>query len=104
MFINVLLDIISSNSESANSQSDDIDYSPPEPSDEPQLFTHNELNDLVSDLGLPKDSSELLGSRLRAKNLLCSGTSFYIYRNREKEFIPYFSQENSLVYYNDISD
>lgn len=94
------LDIISSNSESANSQSDDIGYSPPETSDEPQPFTQNELNDLVRDLGLPKDSSELLGSRLRAKNLLCPGTSFYVYRNREKEccWVNNLVTQNFLVF------
>jgi hypothetical protein len=33
----------------------------------PEPFTHTELNDLVSDLNLPKDAAELLGSRLKGK-------------------------------------
>jgi hypothetical protein len=45
-------------------------------STEPQLFSQRELNDLVRDLGLPKDSAEVLGSRLKSKNLLSPGTSF----------------------------
>jgi hypothetical protein len=36
----------------------------------------SELNDLVRDLGLPKDSAEVLGSRLKSKNLLSPGASF----------------------------
>lgn len=42
----------------------------------PQLFPQIELNDLVRDLGLSKDAAKLLGSRLKNKNLLSSGTSF----------------------------
>ena len=38
-------------------------------SNEPQLFTQAELNDLVRELDLPKSSAELLGSRLKEKNL-----------------------------------
>jgi hypothetical protein len=44
----------------------------------------------------------LLGSRLKSKNLLSPGTSFSWYRNREKEFIPYFSQDGDLVYRSDV--
>lgn len=35
----------------------------------PQLFSQGELTDLVRDLGLSKDAAELLGSRLKNKNL-----------------------------------
>ncbi|GBM20616.1 hypothetical protein AVEN_230215-1 [Araneus ventricosus] len=38
--------------------------------DEPKLFTQSELNDLVRDLDLPKDSAEVLGSKLKEKKLL----------------------------------
>ena len=40
----------------------------------PQLFNQFELNDLVRDLDLPKESAELLGSRLKDKNLLSQDT------------------------------
>ena len=46
-----------------------------ETSDAPELFTPRQLNDLVRDFNLPKDASELLGSRLKKKNLLAAGTS-----------------------------
>lgn len=68
----------------------------------PQLFSQSELNDLVRDLGLSKDAAELLGSRLKNKNLLSSGTSFSWYRHREKEFTQFFSKEGNLVYCNDV--
>jgi hypothetical protein len=45
----------------------------------------------------------LLGSRLKQKNLLAPGTTFSWYRRREKEFVPFFSQDGELVYHNGIS-
>jgi ligand-binding sensor domain-containing protein len=61
----------------------------------PQLFTQSELKYVIRDLGLPKGKVELLGSRLKEKNLLGAGTSIYWYRSREQEFTSYFSH---LVY------
>jgi hypothetical protein len=57
----------------------------------------------VRDLGLSKDCAEILGSRLQSKNLLSPGTSFLWYQNLDKEFIPYFAHDSSLVYCSDIS-
>lgn len=68
----------------------------------PSLFSQSELNDLVRDLALTKDGAELLGSRLNAKNLLASGTTYSWYRNRDKEFLPYFAAEGNLVFCSDI--
>jgi hypothetical protein len=45
-----------------------VDF-PPTTSSELQLFTKVSC-DLVWDLGLPKDCTEILGSRLQSKNLL----------------------------------
>lgn len=92
------------------SESEDEDTLPPQGEsssdfsvDEgPQLFSQKELNDLVRDLGLSKESAELLGSRLKNKNLLSSGTSFSWYRHREKEFTQFFYKEGNLVYCNDV--
>ncbi|KAI6653894.1 hypothetical protein LOD99_3070 [Oopsacas minuta] len=72
-------------------------------SNSPQLFNQSELNDLVRDLDLPKESAELLGSRLKEKNLLLPETKFYSYRNREIEFLKYFIMEDGFVFYHDVS-
>ncbi|GFW81456.1 uncharacterized protein TNCV_2881351, partial [Trichonephila clavipes] len=39
---------------------------------DPELFSQSDLNDLVRDLGLPKDTVEVLGSRLKERHLLNS--------------------------------
>jgi hypothetical protein len=58
-------------------------------STEPLFFSESELSYLVRHLGLPKDSAEVLGSRLKSKNLLSPGTSLSWHRNREKDFIQF---------------
>lgn len=78
------------------------DFEPDSSDNEPQLFSQQELNDLVRDLGLSKDTAQLLGSRLKNKNLLQPGTSFSWYRHRETVFVPYFAQDENLVYCKDI--
>jgi len=65
-------------------------------------FTQSELNDLIRELQLTIENSELLGSRLREKNMLASGVKFSWYRNREKEFRKYYAQEDQLVFCTDI--
>ncbi|CAN2390398.1 hypothetical protein PRIEUP_LOCUS434 [Pristimantis euphronides] len=60
------------------------------------------MNDLVRDLNLPKDAAELLGSRLKSRNLLLPGVPFSWFRHREKELVPYFAQEDKLVYCIDV--
>ena len=67
-----------------------------------QPFTQAELNDLVRDLYLPKSSAELLGSRLKEKNLLTPGTTF-MFRNREKDLLQYFIKDEELVYCIDVT-
>ena len=57
---------------------------------------------MLRDLNLPKDAAELLSSRLKGKNLLTPGTYVTFYRNREKDLLQYFTQEESVVYCNDI--
>ncbi|KAI6651281.1 hypothetical protein LOD99_5429 [Oopsacas minuta] len=72
-------------------------------SNSPQLFNQSELNDLVRDLDLPKESAELLGSGLKEKNLLLPETKFYSYRNREIEFLKYFIVEDGFMFCHDVS-
>ncbi|GFU64734.1 hypothetical protein TNCV_876571 [Trichonephila clavipes] len=58
---------------------------------DPELFSQSDLNDLIRDLGLPKNTAEVLGSRLKKRHLLNSDVSFSWYRFREKEFVPFFT-------------
>ena len=60
------------------------------------------MNDLVRDLYLPKQSGELLASRLEEKNLLHTGTSATFYRKREEELLKYFIFKEDLVFCNNI--
>lgn len=93
--------IVDSDSDHGNCSTSD-EYCPSDEESAPQLFTQCELNDLTRDLNLSKESAELLGSRLKAKNLLAPGTSFSWYRHREKVLLPYFEEKVSLVYCRDI--
>lgn len=61
------------------------------------------LNDLVRDLGLPKNSAEILGSGLQSEDLLSPDISFSQYLNHHKVFIPYSFSCSSLVYCSNIS-
>ncbi|MEL7307752.1 MAG: hypothetical protein AAGK05_07670 [Pseudomonadota bacterium] len=74
----------------------------PEGSSIPQKFCQAELNDLVRDLGLSKTAAELLASRLNEKNQLTYGTKITYFRNREKDFLPYFTEENNFVFCHDV--
>ncbi|KYN50270.1 hypothetical protein ALC62_08512 [Cyphomyrmex costatus] len=65
-------------------------------------FNQEELNDLVRDLGLSKESSELLASRLKEKKSLTRGTSITFYRERDSSFRKYFCKESYLTYCTDV--
>jgi hypothetical protein len=67
-------------------------------------FDQNELSDLIMDLKLSKDSSELLASRVKEKNVLQPETKIKFYRRREKDLLPLFTRENNLVFCNDIGN
>ena len=54
---------------------DDVEYLPSTFETGPKQFSQGELNDLIRDLSLSKEKSELLGSRLKEKNLLEPGAT-----------------------------
>jgi len=62
----------------------------------PSLVSQSELNDLVRDLGLPKDGSEFLASFLKKKKFLEPKTKVSFYRNRDSEFRKFFVRDHSL--------
>ena len=71
---------------------------------QPKPFNQAEINDLVRDLNLPKASALILGSRLKAKCMLCSNTTFVWCKYCEKKYICFFAMDHSLFYCVDIQD
>ena len=71
------------------------------PSSKPKPFSQGQLNDLIRDLGLSKESSEILASRLDEHGILGSETKITFYRNRDDMLIRFFTMEDNFVYCND---
>ena len=104
-------DLSETESQTTESEEDDdnqdFDFSLPPCSNEttnktPDTFNQGELNDLVRDLCLSKESVELLASRLAEKCLLSKGINISYYRDRDREFRQFFSSAESFVYCNDV--
>ena len=53
---------------------------------------------------MPKASALILGSRLKAKRMLSTDTTFARYKHRENEYIRFFAKEHSLVYCLNVQD
>ena len=51
---------------------------------------------------LPKASALILGSRLKAKRMICTNITFVWYERCERKCICFFAMEHSLVYCVDI--
>jgi hypothetical protein len=62
------------------------------------------LSDLIRDLNLSKESSELLASRLKEKNVLRPGKKVTFYRRREKDLLSFLAKGNKLVFCKDIGN
>jgi len=71
-------------------------------SNEPHLLTQGDLNDIVRDMNLSKKQAELLSSRLKGWNLLHEDTKVCYYRGRHEEFKDFYSQEDGVVFCNDV--
>jgi len=86
-------------SEESNSPSDDTHAS-----DSEEEITQAELNDLVRDLGLPKDGSEYLASWLKKRKKIGPQVKISYYRDRDKEFRQFFEYDKdlSLVFCNNV--
>ena len=68
----------------------------------PKPFSEGQLNDLVRDLGLSKESSKILASRLGEHGILDSGTKIAFYHDRDDLLICFLSMKDDLVYCNNI--
>ena len=65
-------------------------------------FCQGQLNELVRDLNLSIESSELLASRLGEHGVLDSGTKYTFYRNRDDLLLRFFTTEDDFVFCNNI--
>ena len=64
----------------------------------PQTINQIELNDLIRDLNLSKNQSQILASRLKEKNLLTHGTSISYCKSRGSSFRQFFKVGDSFVF------
>ena len=78
-------------------------YEPLADNKSPILITQAFLNDLVRDLNLPKESAELLGSRLQHNNLLAPNSTYSWYRQKEKDLVQYFSIKETFLYCHNVA-
>ena len=72
-----------------------------ESSTSPKQFNQEELSDLIRDLNLSKEASEVLASRLKDKKCLSVGMKVTFYRTRESDLLPYYRSEG-LVFCSDV--
>lgn len=56
------------------------------------------MNDLIRDLNLNKDQSELLASRLKERGFVDDSVNISFYRHRNSSLLPFFKQDGKLSY------
>ena len=61
-------------------------------------FCQSQLNDLVRDLALSKEASEVLASHLSEHGILDSKTKITLYRYRDEALSDYFFKEDNFVF------
>jgi len=67
------------------------------------LISQGDLDDLVRDLYLSKEESELLASRVGEWNLLQNCTTTPHFRYRHKELATYYKLENDICFCTDVN-
>ena len=61
-------------------------------------FSQSQLNDLVRDIAISKESSEILASCLDEYGILDSGTKITFYLDKDDLLIRFFTMEDDFVY------
>lgn len=74
-----------------------------EPMEGPKVYDQSALNDLMRDLDLGKESSEILASRLQERNLLASNVKVTCYRDRHFRFSQYYAKKNDVCFCHNIT-
>jgi hypothetical protein len=72
-------------------------------SNEQNLLTQWDLNNIVNDLKLLKKQAERLGSRFKGCNRMRQNKKVSFYRGRHYEFKDFFYKEDGVIYFNDVS-
>ncbi|CAI9726966.1 Hypothetical predicted protein [Octopus vulgaris] len=70
----------------------------------PDLITQPELSDLVGELTLTKQQSEVLTSRLQQWKLLDKDAHVTVFRKHSADLQQFFTLENNLTYCNNLRD
>lgn len=100
LFLQIVMDEdVESEIDEAYEDSSDPDYVN---ENQPHLLNQSELNDLIRDLDLTKEKSELLASRLKQWKLLTNETKVTVYRKRHELFSKYFEKNDSICFCKDI--
>ena len=98
--------LLSSSDESSTDSDEDVDelHDTYEActSNDPHLISQTELNDLVRDLNLSKQQSELLASRLQQWNLVHPDVRISTFRKRNADLMKFFKYENELCSCTDV--
>ncbi|KAL4705674.1 hypothetical protein ACJJTC_011236 [Scirpophaga incertulas] len=81
--------------EGPSSSQNDVDFEGI--SNDPKCFSQNELDDLVRDLDLSKQASELLASKLKEKNLLFSNTKIGFIVKEIKNYDVIFPKKTNFL-------
>jgi len=68
----------------------------------PLPYTHCQLSDLVRDLGLSQQSSEIVASRISEHNILDPENKITFHCERDEMLIQFFAQMDDFVYCNNI--
>lgn len=93
---------VESSSNTSSSDDECEDFQVASTSKAPHLISQSELDDLVRDLDLPKEKSEILGSRLKQWNLLQPEVCVTAYRKRHSSYVDFYSKDGDLIYCNDV--
>ena len=64
----------------------------------PPALNQSELNDLVRDLNISKDQSQILASILYERNMFTHDTSISYYKSRGSSFRKFFDVKDSFVF------
>lgn len=100
--VNEAMDIDDDDLDASCDCNTDPDFVCPEIDDKHRKFSQSESDDLIRDLELPKEKSELLVSRLKERNFVDESVKITKQRKREEDYIGFFSEYKDFVACNDV--